>query len=229
MSDPTIFPVIITTLIIAVIAYFQNMKWVSGAVLVGCISYIIIFSPDSSNNSTTNDDLAPDTIVSFEEKIEDIDKTEPAIAIENSSDTNTNNEELTSSIDNSSAVINVDSKNSSELSPILINEMNVCREVSGRQPIGIDERFPSTVESLSCFTSIRNLNPEKQTIIHEWRLEGELMSRVSMDLYFSYNWRCWSQVSIDPEREGNWTVSVKDTLGNILEERAFVVVSTDLY
>lgn len=226
MNDPTIFPVLIVTLIIAVAAYYQNLKWVSGFVVLGFIIYILVFStennviadqaetgPDLTAHSTISPDAQADIVPEQSEEHDDHEVDEQMVDVETTS-------------------VPVKEKRQdrgADSSPMLVNEIVICREVSGRQPIGSGDRFPSSAESIFCFTSIRNLNPEKQKVIHEWRLNGNLMSRVPMDLYFSFNWRCWSQITINSDREGTWTVAVLDTAGNTLEETAFQIVSENQY
>lgn len=205
------------------------MKWVSAAVITGSIIYLVFFGSVATPvlmDVGLNDQAIsvvktaePDIIAGeIEESVDEINKT-----VEFRVDTLP--DQLSAELDTKP----LKKPDVTGPSPILVNEIVFCREISGRQPVGPGERFPSSVESISCYTSIRNLNPIKQEIFHEWRLNGALMSRVPMELFFSYNWRCWSQVSITPDREGIWTVTVKDTIGNILDEAAFTVVSEDQY
>jgi len=225
LNDPTIFPVLLVTLIIAIVAYFQNMKWVSGAVLAGSLIYILFFSTSSPNDNQNYPN--PETPVAIQDtdlelRKKGLDKRAEELsinAVELQSNIKAEDKEQNDSID----------QEENTQSAIVVNEITICRQVSGRQPIGSDVRFPSTVESVVCYTSIHNLNPEKQTVIHEWRLDGELISRIPMEIFFSFNWRCWSQISINADREGIWTVTVKDTTDRVLDEVSFEIISEELY
>jgi hypothetical protein len=58
-------------------------------------------------------------------------------------------------------------------------------------------------------------------------LNGDNYLKSYLQIGSSQNWRCWSRVTINPELAGDWSVTVTDTIGNILNSIEFTIIPSE--
>ena len=58
-----------------------------------------------------------------------------------------------------------------------LKDIKICKNIKNRNPIGIGEVFPNSVDSLYCFTKIENLG-KKMEVRHVWYYENQIMTQV---------------------------------------------------
>ena len=81
-----------------------------------------------------------------------------------------------------------------------------------REPV--DEVAVVTDNSVYYFTDLRGL--EGETIRHRWIYQGEVMADVEFTVG-GPRWRVWSKKSLLPRWSGQWTVSVIDAVGAVIQ------------
>ena len=106
--------------------------------------------------------------------------------------------------------------------PILIKYLKLGRELRDRELIDIDSTFYTTDERIYCMTKIQNQNNGK-IIYHNWYFNRRLVSKIRMEIGWSYNWRTWSYINVNPERAGNWKVVISDTLNVRYDSLSFSI------
>lgn len=84
--------------------------------------------------------------------------------------------------------------------------------VVDREPV--DEVAVVTNDSVYYFTDLRGL--EGETIRHRWIYQGEVMADVEFTIG-GPRWRVWSKKSLLPRWSGQWTVSVVDDSGAVIQ------------
>ena len=117
----------------------------------------------------------------------------------------------------------MDSKSDS----IKVRSMKISRdiEISERKPVDIDNIFSiDNVDTLYCFTAIKNSTDKNIKVIHIWEYNGKEVAQVSMNVSPSVFWRCWSSKRIYPNHKGQWRVSITDDSYRMLDEILFEVI-----
>jgi len=107
-----------------------------------------------------------------------------------------------------------------------IRAIKICRGISveQREPIDVNSIFTMNgMETLFCFTGIRNTNSDIQTITHIWEYNDRVKARIEMEVSPSPFWRCWSRKRITENHKGNWRVKIVNDAGNIIGETSFSV------
>ena len=69
------------------------------------------------------------------------------------------------------------------------------------------------------FTELRNL--EGRTVTHRWEYQGQVVSRVPFEVK-GPRWRVYSKYVLEPDRFGEWSVTVVDESGWPLYTELFV-------
>ncbi|MGM0595224.1 MAG: DUF2914 domain-containing protein, partial [Pseudomonadota bacterium] len=67
-------------------------------------------------------------------------------------------------------------------------------------------------------TELRGMSDK--SVSHIWKHEGEVVSRVEFDVG-GPRWRVWSSKALSPMWEGDWTLLVEDSWGNVYAEESF--------
>ena len=106
--------------------------------------------------------------------------------------------------------------------PILIKYLKLGRELRDRELIDIDSTFFTTDDRIYCMTKIQNQNNGK-IIYHNWYFNSRLVSKIRMEIGWSYNWRTWSYINVNPERAGEWKVVISDTLNVRYDSLSFSI------
>jgi hypothetical protein len=93
-------------------------------------------------------------------------------------------------------------------------ELQVGTAVEEREPVGVSDSFPAEVGQL--FAWSRVTGAEGTRVEHVWRYpEADVETVVPLEIGGS-PWRTWSSKTIPPEWAGEWTVEVRDAMGNVL-------------
>jgi type II secretory pathway predicted ATPase ExeA len=106
---------------------------------------------------------------------------------------------------------------------VKVREAVICKEVVNRKPIGIGDRFPSTIENLHCFTRITLTQAPPAKITHVWYFRDQEMARVTFQVK-SYDWRTNSSKTILSSEAGPWHVDVLDPEGHVLVRLKFEIL-----
>ena len=95
------------------------------------------------------------------------------------------------------------------------------RDVQDKEPVDeISDSFQASNDPLYFFTEVKNASGE--TITHRWKHDGEVKAEVPLEVG-SDSWRTWSSKELMPEWEGEWTVEVVDSQGNVIDEQSVQV------
>jgi len=105
---------------------------------------------------------------------------------------------------------------------IKLKEIKICKNIKNRSPIGVGEIFPSSVDSLYCFTKIENLG-KKMEVRHVWYYENQIMTQVRYNVKKSNVYRSWTKKTISSFQIGNWRVEVQDRNGTIIGTKRFKI------
>ena len=110
-----------------------------------------------------------------------------------------------------------------EEEPIIVLNIATGANLVNRSIEKPDSVFSLDSEKIYCLTHIRNWNHSK-TIYHKWYQEGELRSKISLEIGRSFNWRTWSYITVYAERVGDWKVIVEDSLGVRYDSLSFKII-----
>ena len=110
-----------------------------------------------------------------------------------------------------------------EEGPIIVLNIATGANLVNRSIEKPDSVFSLDSEKIYCLTHIRNWNHSK-TIYHKWYQEGELRSKISLEIGRSFNWRTWSYITVYAERVGDWKVIVEDSLGVRYDSLSFKII-----
>ena len=105
---------------------------------------------------------------------------------------------------------------------ISLKEIKICKNIKNRNPVGVGEIFPSSVDSLYCYTKIENLG-KKMEVRHVWFYENQIMTQVRYNVKKSNVYRSWTKKTISSFQIGNWRVEVQDRNGTIIGTKRFKI------
>ena len=105
---------------------------------------------------------------------------------------------------------------------VTLKEIKICKNIKNRNPVGIGEIFPNSVDSLYCFTKIENLG-KKMEVRHIWYYENQIMTQVRYNVKKSNIYRSWTKKTISSYQIGNWRVEVQDRNGTIIGSKRFTI------
>ena len=105
---------------------------------------------------------------------------------------------------------------------IKLKEIKICKNIKNRSPVGVGEIFPSSVDSLYCYTKIENLG-KKMEVRHVWYYENQIMTQVRYNVKKSNVYRSWTKKTISSFQIGNWRVEVQDRNGTIIGTKQFKI------
>ena len=103
---------------------------------------------------------------------------------------------------------------------IEVAQAAICTAVEEREPVGVAESFPASIDRLYCFTDLRGA--EGETVVHAWIHEGTTRARVELTARAD-RWRTWSSKQILPAWTGQWEVKVLTAEGAVLHTSSFTV------
>ena len=105
---------------------------------------------------------------------------------------------------------------------ISLKEIKICKNIKNRNPVGVGEIFPNSVDSLYCYTKIENLGKKKE-VRHVWYYENQIMTQVRYNVKKSNVYRSWTKKTISSFQIGNWRVEVQDRNGTIIGTKRFKI------
>jgi len=88
-----------------------------------------------------------------------------------------------------------------------------------REPVNDLDSVSTDIKQIYFFTDIRNMSGNRVT--HRWLHGGETRAEVSFNVG-GPRWRVHSSKNLAPERVGDWTVEVVDSLGSVIHKDSFV-------
>lgn len=104
---------------------------------------------------------------------------------------------------------------------LTLTRAEFARDVTGREPEGVAEKFPPNVGKVIFFNQISGVTTATE-VKHVWifdnRVEMEVRLPVETD-----RWRMWSVKKIDPAQQGLWHVEVLDPAGNVIKSTTFTI------
>tara|TARA_B100000427_G_C15375377_1_gene536321 strand:+ start:177 stop:902 length:726 start_codon:yes stop_codon:yes gene_type:complete len=103
---------------------------------------------------------------------------------------------------------------------INVKEIKICRLIKERSPVEIGEVFPSSIDSLYCYTKIENRGA-KTEVRHIWYYENQIMTQVRYNVKKANVYRSWTKKTISSYQIGNWRVEVQDRNGTIIGSKTF--------
>lgn len=106
--------------------------------------------------------------------------------------------------------------------PPRVKESALAHVIEGRKAVGEALAFApgDTVHALAVVE-----NPAAKSAVEMfWKRDGEVRSRVKLDVGRGKGWRTWSRHRIGTRDLGAWTVEIRAEDGTLLEELAFEVV-----
>ena len=112
--------------------------------------------------------------------------------------------------------------NKKNLIDLKLKNIQICRNISQRNPIGADVVFMNDVDSLYCYTRIQNLG-QKSEVKHVWYFEDNIMTQVRYNVKKSNIYRSWTKKTILPNQVGSWRVDVQDYNGKIIGSKKFQI------
>ena len=94
-------------------------------------------------------------------------------------------------------------------------QIEICKTIINRKPVSVGRSFSAGVDSLFCYTKIRN-SGDKQEIRHVWFYKNEVQSQIKYNIKTSNEYRSWTKKRINPSHRGNWRVDIQTSTGQSL-------------
>ena len=106
-----------------------------------------------------------------------------------------------------------------------LRDIQICKNVINRIPVGTDVYFSKNVDSLYCYTRIQNTGG-KQEVKHAWYYEDRLMTQIRYNIKKSNIYRSWTKKTILRNQIGKWRVDVLDSDGTIIGSKKFEIINS---
>ena len=110
---------------------------------------------------------------------------------------------------------------SKEAKTFTIAQAVVGTGIENREPIGVAEKFPNSVEKVYCFLEATNIAQDLEVSL-AWLHNGSEMSKLNLPLKMGAKWRTWAFKNISGLK-GDLKVEIKDASGNLLKDVKFKV------
>ena len=107
---------------------------------------------------------------------------------------------------------------------LIVKDIEICKSIKNRTPIGSDVVFTNNVDSLYCFTRIQNPGPKRE-VRHVWYYENQMMTQVRYNVKKSTIYRSWTKKTILSNQIGKWRVDIQDNNGTIIGSKNFEIKS----
>ena len=98
---------------------------------------------------------------------------------------------------------------------LLVLQIEICKSIINRKPVSAGRSFSAGVDSLFCYTKIRN-SGDKQEIRHVWFYKNEVQSQIKYNIKTSNEYRSWTKKRISSNQKGNWRVDIQTSTGQSL-------------
>ena len=110
--------------------------------------------------------------------------------------------------------------------PIKVLNISFGTGIEERKLEGKNRRFTTNTTRIYCLSGIQNRRTDTK-LFHKWYHEGELKSKILLNVGKSFNWRTWSYINVYENRAGEWFVVVEDTLGVRHDSLSFTISSSN--
>ena len=108
-------------------------------------------------------------------------------------------------------------------SDLIVKDIKICQNIYKRTPVGSDDIFSNTVDSLYCYTRIHNPG-DKIEVKHVWYYENKIMTQVKYNVKKSNIYRSWTKKTILTNQIGDWRVDIQDKKGIIIGSKKFKII-----
>ena len=109
-----------------------------------------------------------------------------------------------------------------KLGVLTVKDIKICKKIYKRTPVGADVIFTNNVDSLYCYTRIKNTG-SKREVKHIWYYENQIMTQVRYNVKKSNIYRSWTKKTILPNQIGKWRVDIHDNNGIIIGSKEFQI------
>ncbi|MEL1226557.1 MAG: DUF2914 domain-containing protein [Candidatus Neomarinimicrobiota bacterium] len=107
---------------------------------------------------------------------------------------------------------------------LIVQDIEICKSINKRTPVGSDVVFINDVDSLYCFTRIQNPGPKRE-VKHIWYYDNQMMTQVRYNVKKSTIYRSWTKKTILSNQIGKWRVDIQDNNGIIIGSKNFEIKS----
>ena len=222
INDPTIFDITIVLLVLLSIALWQKLK--QFAAILGMIYFIYIIFIISSYENNSEPEIIKKSVT------DDLDNRGDTMATDNNQ---------TAKEDTSMMIVDVakDDKPIKKLDlkpkeilnddqPINVLNIRFGTGIVNRQIQNESRTFSTEINRIFCLSGIQNRKTDTK-IFHKWYHDGELKSKILLNVGKSFNWRTWSYINVYENRIGDWQVVVEDTLGVRHDSLSFSITNSN--
>ena len=127
------------------------------------------------------------------------------------------------STDNNKEIVNINLEKDTTkkvASYLTVEDIKICKSIYKRTPVGSDIIFSNTIDSLYCYSRIKNTG-SKVEVRHVWYYENKIMTQVKYNVKKSNIYRSWTKKTILQSQIGNWKVDILDSYGTIIGSKKF--------
>ena len=222
IKDPTILEVTLVLIALVSIAYWQSLKHIT-AILGGIyFMYLIFIMTSYSNDSVTVivEEKVKNKTINIVEK-ESIEVDTIITKVEDKKEISINDDEAFVQMENQS-------RNQHNVidQPIKVLNISFGTGIEDRELEGKNRIFTTDTNRIYCLSGIQNRRTDTK-LFHKWYHEGELKSKILLNVGKSFNWRTWSYINVYENRTGEWFVVVEDTLGVRHDSLSFTISSSN--
>ena len=222
IKDPTILEITLVLIVLVGIAFWQNLKYI--ATILGGIycMYLIFIMTSYSNDSMTVivEEKFENKTINIVEK-ESIEVDTIITKVEDKKEISINDDEAFVQMENQS-------RNQHNVidQPIKVLNISFGTGIEDRELEGKNRIFTTDTNRIYCLSGIQNRRTDTK-LFHKWYHEGELKSKILLNVGKSFNWRTWSYINVYENRTGEWFVVVEDTLGVRHDSLSFTISSSN--
>lgn len=112
-------------------------------------------------------------------------------------------------------------RNMQHSSQFTIKKLVIAENIEGREPIGVSDIFPATIEKVYCFLEATKIKKDTQ-IKFIWYRDSKKVHTYKALLKQGDRWRTYAYKNVYGKR-GKWNVKIKDSADNIIKTVSFTV------
>jgi len=222
INDPTIFDITIVLLVLLSIALWQKLK--QFAAILGMIYFIYIIFIISSYENNPEPEIIKKSIT------DDIDNRDDIMVTNNNQRVKEDTSMMIADVAKDDKPIKKLNLKPKEIlnddQPINVLNIRFGTGIVNRQIENESRTFTTETNRIYCLSGIQNRKTDTK-IFHKWYYEGELKSKILLNVGKSFNWRTWSYINVYENRIGDWQVVVEDTLGIRHDSLSFSITSSN--
>jgi len=227
IKDPTILQVTLVLIVLVGIAFWQNLKHIA-AILGGIYFIYLIFIMTSYPKDSVTvivEEKVDNKIINID-SINIVDK--ESIEVDTSIAKVEYKKEISINDDEEFVQMENQSRNQRNVidQPIKVLNISFGTRIEDRELKGKNRTFKTDTNRIYCLSGIQNRRADTK-LFHKWYHEGELKSKILLNVGKSFNWRTWSYINVYENRVGEWYVVVEDTLGVRLDSLSFTISSSN--